>query len=115
FGYSKTSHAGKTPGEIGGKVWRSTTVAYYAERIEARGLKDRLSASGTFALTGTGGGSGLFFGWFNARQPGCGRPTNSLGWYLDGEKGGARVYFCLVTATNRAHGVFVTPVRNRVR
>jgi hypothetical protein len=109
FGYSPTSFAGKEKGEVGGRVWRSTTPAYYGEKITPKGLDDPLTMSGTFALTACSSGSGLFFGWFNARQPGSGRPTNSLGWYLDGEKTGARLYFAALTGTNRAHGKFVTP------
>jgi hypothetical protein len=109
FGYSKTTHATKDPGEIGGQVWRSTTPAYYAKQVSRLTLQDKLEASGTFALTASSGGCGLFFGWFNANQPGGGRPINSLGWFLDGEKAGARLYVCVVTATNRAHGAFVTP------
>jgi hypothetical protein len=108
FGYSKSNHAAKDLGEIGGQVWRSTTPAFYAKQLPQLTLQDELEASGTFALTASSGGCGLFFGWFNANQPGGGRPINSLGWFLDGEKAGARLYVCVVTATNRAHGVFVT-------
>lgn len=108
FGYNKTSHATKEPGEIGGQVQRSTTPAYYAKELPQLTLQDKLEASGTFAVTATSGGCGLFFGWFNASQPGSGRPINSLGWFLDGEKAGARLYINLVTATNRSHGAFVT-------
>jgi hypothetical protein len=108
FGYSTTKNAAEDPGEIGGQVWRSTTPAYYAKQLPQLTLNDKLEASGTFALTASSGGCGLFFGWFNADQPGGGRPINSLGWFLDGEKAGARLYVNLVTATNRAHGAFVT-------
>src|SRR5690242_8087280 len=53
FGYQKSNFAGKEKGEIGGRVWRSSTRASYAARISPRTLNDRLSASGNFALTAT--------------------------------------------------------------
>lgn len=113
FGYSPTNFAGATKGEIGGQVTRSTTPAYYADRIAVKTLNDRLSASGTFALTATSGNSAVFFGWFNAEQPGGGRPMNSLGLYLDGEKDrdgqGARLAVRLIAGTNRSCGTYVTP------
>src|SRR5207244_4651297 len=68
FGYSQTSHASKSSGEIGGQVWRSTTPAYYAMQVRSLTLQDKLQASGTFALAASSGGCGLFFGWFNADQ-----------------------------------------------
>src|SRR5437763_733958 len=81
FGYSATSFAATKTGEVGGRITRSTRPAYYAEKIGAKTLNDRLSASGTFAINATSGGSGTFFGWFNAKQPGGGgRPMNSLGF-----------------------------------
>src|SRR5215211_8187020 len=55
FGYSATHFAGKEEGEIGGKVWRSSTPASYADRTPSRSLKDRLSASGTFVITASSG------------------------------------------------------------
>src|SRR4051812_47203421 len=100
FGYSRTNFAGKGKGEVGGRVWRSTTPAYYADRIAVKTLNDKLTASGTFALTSSSGGSGVFFGWFSSRQPGGGRPLNSLGLDLDGEKGGARLAVRLISGTN---------------
>jgi hypothetical protein len=109
FGFTSTTFASKGKGEIGGQLWRSTTPAWYAERIAQRSLEDRLSASGTFALTKIASGSGLFFGWFNAEQLKTGRQLQSLGWYLDGEKSGARLYFQAITSTNRVQGKFVTP------
>ena len=108
FGYSTTQFSGTAAGEIGGQVWRATTPAYYAARIPARTLRDKLVASGTFAVTKSSSGSGVFFGWFNARQPGGGRPINSLGWYLDGENSGYWLYFATLNSRNKAQGEFVT-------
>src|SRR5205807_476856 len=50
FGFSKTSHAGGKPGEIGGTFWRSGKYAYYADRIGPLTLDDRLEASGKVVL-----------------------------------------------------------------
>src|SRR5438876_2235990 len=36
FGYSKTNHAGKSPGEMGGQVNRASIPAFYADKIEPR-------------------------------------------------------------------------------
>ena len=110
FGYSATNHAGKAKGEIGGRVTRAGKPAYYADRIAPKTLNDKLSASGSFALTKTGSGAAVFFGWFNADQPdGGGRPMNSLGLHLHGERDGAGLAVRMIGATNRSCGTFVTP------
>jgi hypothetical protein len=109
FGYSRTRFATDTPGEIGGQVWRSNTVAFYGRPIAPKTLADPLTATGTFALTKSAGSSGMFFGWFNAVQPGSGRPTNSLGFYIDGEGSGGRLAVHLISGHNRVCGTFVTP------
>src|SRR6187549_3662303 len=52
FGYSATHIAGKAAGEIGGSVQRSTTPASYAVTLAPyQTLEDKLTASGTFAIT----------------------------------------------------------------
>jgi hypothetical protein len=110
FGYSKTSFAGKTAGELGGQVTRASEPAYYGDKIGPVTLDDKLSASGTFALTKTTAGGGIFFGFFRAEQPGSGgRPTSSLGLNLDCERGGARLAVRLITGQNQSCGTFVTP------
>src|SRR4051812_41705461 len=58
FGYSVTTHASATAGEIGGRVQRSTTPASYALAIPAKTLNDKFSASGTMALTACEGSTG---------------------------------------------------------
>src|SRR5262249_65397 len=89
LGYSPTNFGGKEKGEMGGRVQRSTTPAYYADKIAVKTLNDKLAASGTFALTSTAGNAGVFFGWFNAEQPGgSGRPVGSLGLDFDAEPTG---------------------------
>ncbi len=110
FGYSKTNVAGKSPGEMGGQVWRASEPAYYAARIGPRTLDDKLSASGTFALTQTTSGGGVFFGFFRAEQPGAGgRPISSLGLDIDAEPSGARLAVRLITGKNQSCGTFITP------
>jgi hypothetical protein len=111
FGYSRTNHAGQARGEIGGQLWRSPTPAFYADHIATKTLDDKLTASGTYVVIKTDGGSGVFFGWFNANQPGGGRPPNSLGWYLDGERSGTWLLFLVLTGKNKSHGAFVNEFR----
>src|SRR5439155_19249026 len=90
--------------------WRAARPAFYADKIEPKTLNDRLTASGSFALTKTTGGSGVFFGFFRAEQPGSGgRPVGSLGLDFDGEGGGARLAVRLITAKNQSCGTFITP------
>jgi hypothetical protein len=110
FGYSKTNLAGKSPGEMGGQVWRASEPAYYADKIGPKTLDDKLSASGSFALTKTTPGAGMFFGFFKAEQPGGGgRPIASLGLHMDCEHSGARLAVRLITGTNQSCGTFITP------
>lgn len=109
FGYSPTTHAGRAKGEIGGKITRAATPAYYGAKV-SKTLDDKFSASGTFAFTHTSPGAGVFFGWFAADQPGGGgRPIGSLGLHFDGEGAGARLAVRLITGTNKSCGTFVTP------
>ena len=109
FGYSTTAFASKSPGEVGGRVTRSTRPASYGDKI-TKTLNDKLTASGTFALTASSPGGGLFFGWFNSNQPGGGgRPMNSLGLDFDSEGSGGRLAVRLINGVNRTCGTFVTP------
>ena len=110
FGYSPTNYAGSAGGEMGGKVTRASEPAFYADHIGHMTLDDRLSASGSFSITSTTAGGGVFFGFFRARQPGAsGRPICSLGLDLDCEKSGARLAVRLITARNQSCGTFITP------
>jgi hypothetical protein len=110
FGYSPTKFASKENGEIGGKVTRAARPAYYAAKIGPKTLDDKLTASGTFELTGTTGGAGVFFGFFHAEQAGgSGRAVGSLGIDLDTEKGGGRLAVRMISQTNKSCGTFVTP------
>jgi len=93
FGYSaRTTFAGGAPGEIGGKIWRASRIAYYAKAIPKKTFQDKFSASGKFAVTKTAGSSGFLFGWFNSSTPAGWRNLNSLALRVDGEAGFYRVY-----------------------
>ena len=83
FGYSLTQNTGAKPGEIGGWVQRSVTPAYYAKTIPERNLTQKLSASGTFAVTRADNSSGSLFGWFNSKNRGW-RTANALSLRIDG-------------------------------
>ena len=107
FGYRATQFAGKATGEIGGRVHRSSTPASYAARIPAKTLSDRLTASGTFAITASVGSSGAFFGWFNSELPG--ERQSTLGFHFAGQGKGARLTLRLVTGQNQSCGTKVTP------
>lgn len=110
FGFANSEHAGKGRGEMGGLVTRASAPAFYAVNVGRKTLDDRLSASGTFALMQSTGGSGMFFGFFKGDQPGAtGRPVGSLGMDMDCEGGGARLAVRLITARNQSCGTFVTP------
>lgn len=110
FGFSATNIAGRAAGEIGGRIQRSTTPASYAAEIPVKTLEDKFSASGSFAITKSEGGAGVFFGFFNSQQPGgSGRPIGSLGLDFDFEGKGGRLATRLITSTNKSCGTFITP------
>ncbi len=110
FGYSSTHFAGKGSGELGGRVCRAPIPAYYAAKIAPKTLRDRLHASGTFAVTATAGSTAVFFGWFKSQQPGgSGRPLDSLGLNIGGEREGGRLAVRLISSTNKSCGTFITP------
>ena len=110
FGYSPTNFAGKAKGEMGGHMTRATRAAHYGAAIRPKTLNDKLSASGSVALTKSSSGGGAFFGWFNSNQQGGnGRPVGSLGLNIDTERSGARLAVRLITGNNRSAGTFITP------
>lgn len=111
FGYSATHFAGQGAGEVGGRIQRSTTPASYAARLSpAKTLDEPFSASGSFAITASQPGAGVFFGFFNSQQPGgSGRPIGSLGLDFDFEGGGGRLAVRLITSGNKSCGTFTTP------
>jgi hypothetical protein len=110
FGYSRTSIAAKSPGEVGGRIMRASEPAWYGIKIAPKTLDDKLLASGTFALTQGGkGGGGICFGWFNGAQlQGTGRPVNSLAMNLSAASDGGRLAIDLITSDNQTCGTFIT-------
>jgi hypothetical protein len=111
FGYSKTQFASTSPGEIGGSIQRASIPASYAAPLmPAKTLDDKLTASGTFAASNKKGGGGVFFGFFNSRQPGgSGRPISSLGLDFGFKRDGGRLAVRLITSGNQSCGTFITP------
>lgn len=106
FGYSDTSFARGTQGEIGGEVQRSTLVAYYAKKIQAATLDQSLSASGRFVVTRHNGSAGAFFGWFNSHQEGGGgRAVGSLGMDIGYKSNGGSLAVRLITDQNQSCGI----------
>jgi len=103
FGFSATRHAGGSVGEVGGRIWRSLTPAYYAKKITARTLNDRLHASGRFSVTHSDSSSGVLIGWFHSASRGW-RTPNSLVFRIDGETGCFRVFFEYGTQTWKTGG-----------
>ncbi len=111
FGYSPTNFAGKGAGEVGGLIQRATTPAMYGAPLSpAKTLDEKFSAAGSFAITRTSPGAGVFFGFFNSQQPGgSGRPIGSLGLDFDFEGKGGRLAVRLITGGNKSAGTFITP------
>jgi hypothetical protein len=67
FGFSpKTTHAGGSPGEIGGTMWRSGEYGYYADRVGLLTVTNRLEAKGKVVLEAAPPDSGMYLGWFNS-------------------------------------------------
>src|SRR4051812_35723392 len=54
-----TQDFGWSGGRIGGRVTRAAKPAFYAEKIAPKTLNDKLTASGTFALSASSAGSGV--------------------------------------------------------
>jgi hypothetical protein len=94
FGYRSTNLAGgKSPGEIGGRVQRAHTRAYYAKQIRATSFEEKMRVSGRFAVTHAEGGSGAMIGWFNDKLSQGWRTPSSLAMRIDGNGGKYWVFF----------------------
>lgn len=110
FGYSATQFVpGGGPGEIGGRVQRSSTPAFYGKRLETpKSFESKLHCSGTLAVVQNRGTSCLYFGWFNTQTPGP-RPLNWMGICLNGEERpwgkGCEVQVGYCTAHGQSDGI----------
>jgi hypothetical protein len=82
FGYSRTTHAGGRPGEIGGFLSPAAESAYYAKVIPAATLDDELTASGTLAMDGRP--THALIGFFNARTLNEWRTPNTIALRVSG-------------------------------
>ncbi len=87
FGYRPTSHAGGSPGELGGLIWRvenseEDLQAYYADNVGTLTLNDHLSASGKIAAERFSVDAGVMLGWFNSGEQDW-PPSNFVGVYMD--------------------------------
>ena len=70
FGWSPTTHAATSPGEIGGVIWRSTTPAWYAMPFgQPLSFTNSFSASGSIAVM-PGSHAEAYFGFFGSERPG---------------------------------------------
>jgi hypothetical protein len=106
FGFSeKTNFAGGTPGEMGGKLWRSGAYGYYSDRVGPLSLNDRLEASGEIVLQVGEQDSAAYFGWFNGDDQE--NPPTQAGNFVGVQIGGpTRVghYFRPAYATTQPKG-----------
>jgi hypothetical protein len=87
FGHRATNHAGGSPGELGGVIWRvedseENLQAYYADDIGHRNFGDRLMASGKIAAAAFSTDAGVMLGWFNSSEQDW-PPANFVGVYMD--------------------------------
>lgn len=104
FGYSRTTHASNTPGEIGGRMYDSRTQAYYALPFgKPLDFDDKLSASGKLAITDLETRGVAYLGFFNDHVHEW-RPWNSLAFRLWEEGPGAQVMVDWSTADWQAAG-----------
>jgi hypothetical protein len=115
IGYSRSLHAGGSPGEIGGTIFRDEQPAYYAAKTELLNLDRELFASGKISLTHATSDSGVFFGWFdsttkrNKEDPEHqSRQKNYLAILIEGP---SRIghYFRPAYSTSTGSGLFAGP------
>ena len=89
FGWSETNHAGGTPGEIGGLIWRADPrdpelSAFYADQIGHLTIEQTLEASGKVAMRRASADSAVLIGWFNADTYIGAPPSNFVGIMVEG-------------------------------
>jgi hypothetical protein len=104
FGYSSnTTFAGGSPGEMGGKFWRSGSYGYYADRVGPLTLTNRLEAQGKVILLVGAPDSDMYLGWFSsaAKSKSPAECGNFLGVHIGGP---TRVGHYFEPACASAHG-----------
>ena len=89
FGWSQTNHAGRTPGEVGGLIWRADPrdpelSAFYADQIGHLTMDHTLAASGKVAMIRASADSAVLIGWFNADTYIGAPPHNFIGIMVEG-------------------------------
>jgi hypothetical protein len=97
FGYSRTAHAGRAVGEIGGFLTPAAEPAYYAKKIPNKTFRDPLTASGTLACDGRP--VHVLIGFFNAGTLNEWRTPNTIALRISGR--GDVFYAWLEYATER--------------
>jgi hypothetical protein len=102
FGYSRTSHAGREPGEIGGLMNPAGEPAYYAKKIATADFKKPLVASGSLACTSRQ--FHVLVGFFNSSSVNEWRTPNSIAIRLMGRGDIFYAYVEYATAKWRAGG-----------
>lgn len=109
FGFSATNLAkGEAAGEIGGRVQRCTTPAWYGKPFQQpKSWDEPLHCSGRFVVTQTMGSSSLYFGWFNTGTMDT-RPRNFMGLMINGEGKGCEVHVSYNTAGGNSDGIRAT-------
>ncbi|MEW6160070.1 MAG: hypothetical protein AB1813_21785 [Verrucomicrobiota bacterium] len=102
FGYSRTTHTGGEPGEMGGTITAAAEPAWYAKKIPTRTFNDRLEASGK--LVCAQGGFHVLVGFFNAGNAKEWRTPNSIAIRLNGRGDHFYAYVEYMTGRWRAGG-----------
>ena len=117
FGYSRTNHAGgKSPGEVGGAIMRSSrSVSYLKPLGRMLTLDVPLRFSGQFVVKQTGGQTSLFFGFCNSETIDGPYPRNWLAMTLSGESNGCEVHVGYISNVGNGDGVRATGVGPRGR
>jgi hypothetical protein len=93
FGYSQTNHArGKSAGEVGGGIVRSSRTAFYLKPLgRVMTLDEPLRVAGQFVVAESDGLSSLYFGFCNSQTIGGPYPRNWLVITFSGESNGCEV------------------------
>jgi hypothetical protein len=102
FGYSKTTHCGGSPGELGGFIQPAAEAAYYAKIISTKTFDDPSSASGKVVCEGRH--FHVLVGFFNATSTNEWRTPNTIALRLQGRGDHFFTYVEYMTGRWRAGG-----------